>query len=389
MKHLLSCYASSTRLDLPSAELTWPEGASLLATAPAAQVTRVAYAVQRCTDGALLLNDEEDLEQDSWTLRRYQNPKIFDVSMWLPQLLALHHPAALILEPTTFLTVYRRISEARHENSPATQLQWDAEFVTAHFALCYLTLQRLATTHWSYDVVELFEKHFFPMMDVLDEHGEREPQAMEQTLREFEDGMPPPGTRQTSITQLEASSIILPMILRHCAQSNIHHTHNPFPKPSQLPFNTFMDVQPIYADFAEGFNKSHIRGMTSAEFLAGTWGGVYSDHRGMRRSTSFQARLDPPMHNIRLVTQRSVDGDAVSVVIDRSSRGVDAHGEFSLEGRILNTGAVHMVKRYIVHGWNWTWTGYVTPFGLVGIWGSAMRMGGYFWIWKEEWVSHQ
>jgi hypothetical protein len=75
----------------------------------------------------------------------------------------------------------------------------------------------------------------------------------------------------------------------------------------------------------------------------------------------------------------------VTAKIDRQTKGVDSHGEFTLEGRVCEDGTVIIVKRYIVAGWSWTWTGHVTPFGIVGIWGNQRYFGGYFWIRKEEW----
>ncbi|KAH7389717.1 hypothetical protein DE146DRAFT_620126, partial [Phaeosphaeria sp. MPI-PUGE-AT-0046c] len=223
----------------------------------------------------------------------------------------------------------------------------------------YLILPRLNTTYSSLYAIQLFDQHFYPVDDGSDEHRPSEQQDIENYIRRFNDDIPACGAHQTSLSLSEATSMLLPMILRYAAHFKYRHNKSHLPEPRQIPLNTFMDVRPMYKGFAEGFNKCHIRGMTGFEFITGTWTGVYSDYRGFRRST-------------------------LSIVIDRSSRGFDAHREFIIEGRILESGVVHMVKRYIVHGWNWTWTGHVTPFGLVGILGSAPNMGGYFWIWKEE-----
>jgi hypothetical protein len=95
------------------------------------------------------------------------------------------------------------------------------------------------------------------------------------------------------------------------------------------------------------------------------------------------------MRNIQIVA-RTPSGEMrksekIKTVIDRESRGVDAHGEFSLQGQVLVDGSVRIAKRYIVHDTLWSWLGQITPFGIVGTWEGCDRFGGYFWIWKEEW----
>lgn len=381
LKHLLSCFSSSTRVQLSPEDLNWPEGSLFLAKASPAEVTRVAYAVQRCT----MLSERE---QEASTLSQYKDQELFDTSTWLPQLLALHHPAALNLEPTGFLNLFDQISNLRHDDRPAIQRQREAELVNAQFILCYLTLQRLSTTrHSALYTLQLFERHFFPMMDGSDEHAPSEAAIIDKTIRRISGDTPRRGIPRTSLSPLEASSILLPMILHHCAHFKLKHENNYLPKPRQIPFNTFMDVRPIYEDFAHGFNKCHIRGMTSPEFIAGTWTGINLDWPSM----SSRPQFGGDMMHIRLVTRppREGDDDAVSVIIDRSSGGLDSDGQFTLKGRILKSGAVYMAKRYILHPWNWNWTGHVTPFGLVGVWPGAAVTGGLFWMWKSEWGVDQ
>ena len=61
--------------------------------------------------------------------------------------------------------------------------------------------------------------------------------------------------------------------------------------------------------------------------------------------------------------------------------GQDGVGPFSLEGSCdTRTGVVEATKAYIgAHGWRWS--GFITPFGMVGKWGNS----GWWWVWPQEW----
>jgi hypothetical protein len=59
------------------------------------------------------------------------------------------------------------------------------------------------------------------------------------------------------------------------------------------------------------------------------------------------------MRNIQIVARTPSEemrkSEKIKTVIDRESTGVDAHGEFSLQGQVLVDGSVRIAKRYIVH----------------------------------------
>jgi hypothetical protein len=158
------------------------------------------------------------------------------------------------------------------------------------------------------------------------------------------------------------------------------------PSVDKINFPALMDIPPVYRDSPVPFSKCHLTKMCTPEFLAGEWTGFYSDHRSGNRV------LDPPMQTIHIETSPIYGADADgnrNIRIAPSSRGHDAHGQFTLSGVVGVDGRVAMEKRYLVQtDWHWIWKGEVTPFGLAGIWGDRFTgIGGYFWIWKKEWCQ--
>jgi hypothetical protein len=167
------------------------------------------------------------------------------------------------------------------------------------------------------------------------------------------------------------------------------HTKN-LPKPSRMPYYDYMDLPSICeANSATLFSTCHLSKMTSPEFLTGRWMGYYTDHR-RAYSIPVEDLFDTPMDNIQLLARPSTmspdRAQSSFVEIDARSGGIDSHGIFSLEGQVHSYGYVQVVKRYLNGGWTWGWNGHVTPFGIVGSWGLHQDFGGYFWIWKEDWI---
>jgi len=63
----------------------------------------------------------------------------------------------------------------------------------------------------------------------------------------------------------------------------------------------------------------------------------------------------------------------------------DGIGNFDLTGEInQQSGMITMEKRYNDNT-SWRWTAVMTPFGIVGHWGRAGRVGGWLWLWKASW----
>jgi len=87
--------------------------------------------------------------------------------------------------------------------------------------------------------------------------------------------------------------------------------------------------------------------------------------------------FDPLM---RMTLKRVITDE--NVVFEGS--GSDGIDTFSLRGRIdLERGTLEAEKAYHNQSLKWKWTGFVTPFGLVGRWGEA-AWGGWWWIWPAE-----
>ncbi|KAI0261120.1 hypothetical protein BC834DRAFT_972907 [Gloeopeniophorella convolvens] len=70
--------------------------------------------------------------------------------------------------------------------------------------------------------------------------------------------------------------------------------------------------------------------------------------------------------------------------ISFQAAGEDAVGRFTLVGTCdSRTGLVSAQKMYQgMH--TWEWDGVVTPFGMVGRWGTK-SYGGWWWVWPREW----
>ncbi|KAH7084752.1 hypothetical protein BKA63DRAFT_402097 [Paraphoma chrysanthemicola] len=237
--------------------------------------------------------------------------------------------------------------------SPDEDRRHLADFVNINFTIACVTLQRLSTTWDPNNVNRLFEQYFFP------DGAESGTSVTEDTVKCLCDRSLEYGVNKTTVGLEQASSLILPTIFGLASQFGAIDHPGDLPKPLKMPFRSFMDIPSISKHSALEFKTCHYSKMTDSAFLAGRWLGYYSDQRRISNN--------------------------VATIIDRRSRGVDSHGEFTLEGRICADGTVNIVKKYIVAGWSWTWTAHVTPFGIVGIWGNNRYFGGYFWIWKEDW----
>jgi hypothetical protein len=156
------------------------------------------------------------------------------------------------------------------------------------------------------------------------------------------------------------------------------------PTTLDIPFLSFMDVPlPFSPNAVENFGTCHLKTMTSPAFLEdGEWGGYYC--WSIVRTNN--ANFDPPMTGIRFVTAAQGDNPRR---LGLSADGIDGVGAFHLQGGIdSDTGRVLMRKRYDVIGrsWEWNWFAVMTPFGIVGSWGSS-HQGGWFWLWKTKWLA--
>lgn len=388
---LIDLYKQPSRHALKPEQLDWPEGRCIAEEYSFEDQLRTAHAIERLVQ--LLA-----LKPAAWLTSTTSN-----MADWLPPLLALHHPATLGLEPDMFLLPHGQLSQSNTNlSSSLLAYRWlsrttdqardraaSARLQTVHFTnfsfmLIYTTLQRLRSTkHPVHEALVLFIRQLVPDWSTGDPSlpGVDDITAVTQRLSER---VPGHGTfiRDFDLAQASAALVLL---LVHIASK---YGNQFLPSPAAIPFAKLMDIPSVYHRSAGMFTTCHYRCMTKPEFLSGQWHGYYSDHRAFRRRAG-RVDIDPPMHAIRIIAQEPTGeartGLRISAVIDRETRGHDAHGEFRLTGRVREDGLVSAAKQYIASGWSWTWTGRITPFGIVGVWGDN-SFGGYFWIFKSEWV---
>ncbi|KAI0281731.1 hypothetical protein BC826DRAFT_1068007 [Russula brevipes] len=118
-----------------------------------------------------------------------------------------------------------------------------------------------------------------------------------------------------------------------------------------------------------GLAGTPLAGLSLSE-IARPWVGYYT--------TCAMRRHDPPMF-LELRSTQLPEGDCVRF----HGEGHDRAGAFSLGGNCdTRTGVVTARKSYLGH--RWEWRGMITPFGMVGTWGTQ-RYGGWWWIWPREW----
>ncbi|KAF1922085.1 hypothetical protein BDU57DRAFT_511236 [Ampelomyces quisqualis] len=388
---LLRVLAASNRNDLDPSQLEWLEGGSVLADASIDEAKYLAYAAQRCTEAVLI---QPPANQKEWASHLSPWNTSFDISEWLPQLLALHHPATLALEPDAFLRpiceVHQRRLHTRNESisdPSATPDEQRAEFINLHFVICYVTLQRLGNTRDYTETTRQFENYFCPSSTNHDT-ALATANNFRETIRLLCDHVTDYPHEDIASSQSQAFSWILPLMLQIAVQFPLAiREHGPLPKSTKIPFQTFMEIRSLYPA-GGSFSTCHLQKTTSPDFLTGKWIGYYTDERQSRGLSQPTTRYDPPMVDVQIVARKPLEHElnteAISAKIDLQSRGFDAHGEFTLEGQVSFKGEVTLVKQYIFAGWTWRWSGCITPFGIVGDW-SGRRYGGHFWIWKVEW----
>jgi hypothetical protein len=374
--HPLTREQVASVLDSDTCRAGWANSELVSADISRENTIRLAYAVERCIQASI----EKDYE---CTLRVSTHFRSYNISNWLPHLMALHHPATLQLKPVTLLQLQGRLLSWCHVPAPMTRFLHTDDFINTNFALVYTILTQLRMFDNLVEVIQSFDRYF-----ANDESPTVKGNALtiiggaEKGLRQRMRGY----GRLGNVWDLDQATALLPsMIFKLVAHIPTTELSN-LPLPDSIPFNETMDIPPVFRNDSQPFSECHIRNMTTTDFLSGTWMGYYSEHRHWSRDAR---SFDPPMHDIEIVarvpSKEVREMTAIKAVIDRGSRGVDAHGEFSLKGHIHEDGFVRIAKRYIVHGRSWLWLGRVTPFGIVGVWGGYDQFGGHFWIWKERW----
>ncbi|KAI4652432.1 hypothetical protein J4E93_002634 [Alternaria ventricosa] len=316
--------------------------------------------------------------------------------------MALHHPVAAQLKPETFLELQGRLQV--HFQSD----EFSPNLLDVNFILSYTILTQLRMTGNGKQVKAPFDR-FFSVNHIRDppivaSNGVRLDGDAIKSLRQRVRDYGCFRKRHGDGCEMDQATTLLPTFILELAVHNLSPGHMcGLPSPTKIPFNSFMhflptifakNPAPAYEDEDENvpFGECYAQ-MLSPKFLSsGRWTGYYSD----QRRALGRRRFDPRMHSIHFVARDTtepkwdVGGYTTYTIIDSQSRGTDSVGEFSLEGRVRhNDGDISLTKRYLSKDLSCDWEARMTPFGMVGAWGTGRsidtRFGGYIWIWKEEW----
>lgn len=395
---LLDLYKQRDCVGLRLEQLSWPEGELLLDKSPFEDKIRIGHAIGRLLCLSMVTPESLSHRQFLRTLTLTTS----GLAEWLPHLLALHHPAAWLLEPNMFMLSHGQLSQSNasstssvlmnrwlsrtadqaHDRSTSTRLLTN-HFISFSFVLNYIILQQLASFNRSHDVLPNLIRHFVPSL-----YGAQtwvDTQSMTKIVIErLSERVPGYATFTRGFTLPQASAALLPLMVA-IASSYDGREERILPVPAKISFTSFMDIPSLYHNSVGIFTTCHYKRMTTLEFLSGCWAGYYSD----QRTRDWATHIEAPMRNIQIVARKPTEEERmrlkISVIIDRESRGYDSLGDFMLSGRVHEDGLVSVVKQYLRNGFSCTWTGRLMPFGIVGVWGNR-GFEGYFWIFKEIWT---
>ena len=138
---------------------------------------------------------------------------------------------------------------------------------------------------------------------------------------------------------------------------------------------------PFTKPHQSSLSTSYLPVMTSPEYIkSAEWIGIYTISFGLGAAPRRQElNFDYPMHGIRFeVTQLPTD----STRLNLRAAGTDGVGSFTLDGVLSQKiGYLQMLKAYGSESLEWRWSCIMTPFGIVGTWGSS-DYGGWVWLWR-------
>lgn len=166
------------------------------------------------------------------------------------------------------------------------------------------------------------------------------------------------------------------------------------PSPSKIRSKILSSKLPLpYSPKPQNFlNSYHLPVMTTKEFIEeGEWTGYYSHGVDHNNLTFF----DAPMHNIKLCVDGMTNRTSETPTNGRLSNdntdievfgeGIDSVGNFTIAGTISGNGVVALRKTYQAGFW-WSWNARMTPWGIMGYWGSlSTDRHGWVWLWKRDW----
>lgn len=384
MSTILKTHSTLNRGGFEVEQLQWHEGQTFLENADIETVKKIAYHVERCGTAALAPAADDD-----WTWHITQEHNTHIISSWLPHLLVMHHPVTLALEPRTFFLVHREANRRGQLRASHTHTEHMADLVNVNFILSYVTLQRLGVSMDPQEIIGSFDYFYGSSMGREEAliQAQIEEARMLDVVEMISECVLDYNEEHNPFTLAQASSVLVLLIFGLTTQLPAVAYQGNSPKPKMMSFRELMDIDSIIDMQAESFGTCHLREMTGPEFLCGQWIGYFSDYRGPNNLQNlFGNRMFDIGIAARLLSPHDVTARGARTKIDRKTRGKDAHGEFLLEGRVYANGNVDITKTYPLGSTSWIWVGHVTPFGIVGHWSNEWEFGGYFWIWKEEWI---
>ncbi|KAH8987447.1 hypothetical protein EDB92DRAFT_1875786 [Lactarius akahatsu] len=171
--------------------------------------------------------------------------------------------------------------------------------------------------------------------------------------------------------------------LKMCLNLHFQATHEPlsllppslppmdpasqYDEPYELGSPTF-----VWPWLRDGLAGTPLTGLSSAS--GQKWVGYYIDEGMDEPPMFFELYLAPPHA-----------ADAGGNKLYFRGDGADSVGFFTLEGSSdMQTGVVIARKTYVGAHW-WDWRGVITPFGMVGVWGTEAQNLGWWWVWPQEW----
>ncbi|GIZ40655.1 hypothetical protein CKM354_000398400 [Cercospora kikuchii] len=157
---------------------------------------------------------------------------------------------------------------------------------------------------------------------------------------------------------------------------------------SSQPLQTRYEIPlPLENEFDEWY-QNHTTAMATEEYMTkGRFKGYYCYFGTFALAPP---RLDPPMMNINFTKDQ--DAQIKDQLCLKAENCVDGVDTFVIQGSIQagysdNTPLFRAKKRYS-HGTMWDWQLRLTPFGLVGYWGTlsdeGLQRNGSVWLWKSE-----
>jgi hypothetical protein len=147
-----------------------------------------------------------------------------------------------------------------------------------------------------------------------------------------------------------------------------------------IPFSPSAEAPRASGAWETWFTK-HVQSMSLPVYLEeGQWRGS-DDYPGVRA-------FDPPMRDIQFAVRQPLRSGNGHVWKMRAP-GHDGAGRFTLEGWVETlVGRLNLRPTYVgAHSFDWEC--FMTPFGIVGSWGTRHRdrfhQTGRLWRWKREW----